>query len=174
LALLAIAGVAAGVAWLVLAAARAETAVEAFDPAESPLCAEAARLAEAEPLGALVLVASAHHLPHGGTDRVVVCLRPEGGTVERLRAPERSAPTRALRSLSKEQSEDARRELARRCIWDIGDQLEPVRDGLVATIAMTQSGRVRSLQLHCGNRAGEVAELLRFMTELAGPLSGDV
>ncbi|HSY23468.1 MAG TPA: hypothetical protein VK841_15185 [Polyangiaceae bacterium] len=135
--------------------------------------AHAIEVGKREPAGTWVLVVDARYLPHGGSDRIVLTLRAEGGGfIERRRAPGRGPPMEVNAPLSPEVSQSIRAELAARGVSQMRDQLEPVLDGLYATFAFVVDGDVQSANLHCGARSVSLAELLRFVADLA-PLQED-
>ena len=130
--------------------------------------AHATEIGKREPAGTWVLVVDARYLPHGGSDRIVLTLRAEGGGfIERRRAPGRGPPMEVNAPLSPEVSQSIRAELAARGVSQMRDQLEPVLDGLHAAFAFAVDGHVQSANLHCGARSVSLAELLRFVADLA-------
>jgi hypothetical protein len=130
--------------------------------------AHAVEIGKREPAGTWVLVVEARYLPHGGSDWIVLTLRAEGGGfIERRRAPRRRPPMEVKAPLSPEVSQSIRAELAARGVSQMRDQLEPVLDGLYATFAFAVDGQVQSANLHCGARSVSLAELLRFVADLA-------
>jgi hypothetical protein len=130
--------------------------------------AHAIEIGKREPAGTWVLVVDARYLPHGGSDWIVLTLRAEGGgVIERRRAPERRPPMEVEIPLSPEVSQSIRAQLAARGVSQMRDQLEPVLDGLHATFAFAVDGHVQRAELHGGARSVSLAELLRFVADLA-------
>jgi hypothetical protein len=133
-----------------------------------PVSAHAIEIGKREPAGTWVLVVDARYLPHGGRDWIVLTLRAEGGGfIERRRAPERRPPMEVKAPLSPEVSQSIRAQLAARGVWQMRDQLEPVLDGLHATFAFAVDGHVQCAELNGGARSVSLAELLRFVADLA-------
>jgi hypothetical protein len=131
------------------------------------LAAEAAALCRAEPAGTQIVLMAASYLPHGGRDRVRLVLRVDGGRIERTRTPMRREPISAARQLEADEAARLRAALDARGVWSLVDQCEPIMDGLVAGFAFAEGERVHSIQLHCGTRDSELAQLLKWLCWLA-------
>lgn len=131
------------------------------------LALEASATAHAEGSSTLVVLVEASYLPHGGRDRLTLRLRGNGGHVDRLRAPHRGDPQHSERDLAAAESGRVVADLQARDIWNLRDQREAVKDGLVCGFAFAQDGRVHSLQLHCGAGDSKQLQLLRFLVDLA-------
>jgi hypothetical protein len=143
---------------------------ELFEPWPSShrkLALEASATAQGEASSTLVVLADASYLPHGGHERITLRLRGSGGHVDRRRTPHRGDPKHCERDLTAEECEHVVADLHARDIWNLGDQRESVRDGLVCGFAFAHGGRVHSLQLHCGAADSRQLQLLRFLGDLA-------
>jgi len=130
------------------------------------LATEAAAASQSEGPSTLVVLAEALYLPHGGRDRVVLRIRPDGGHVERTRIPYQREPLNAARELTAEESAQVLNDLRAWDIWGLSHHREPVRDGLVCGFAFAEKDRVHSVQLHCGAGDPEQLQLLRFLSEI--------
>lgn len=124
-------------------------------------------LAGAEPPATLVALADARYRPHGGLDRIVVRLRADGGTVERMRTPFCGAPERHARTLDADEAARAAAGLAARDAWRLGDHREAVIDGLACGFALVHGERRHAMQLHSRLHESKHSELLRFSIDLA-------
>jgi hypothetical protein len=134
------------------------------------LAADAARILREEDPAATVILLHARYLPHGGTDRIALRLRLEGGTIERVRMDGRGTERRGRRELDADEASGMLADLEARRVWQMADLEEPIIDGLAFQLVFARKGRTHTVHVHSGFGASEQKSLLDLLTSVCEPV----
>ena len=111
----------------------------------------------------------ADYRPHGGSDRIIVEIAADHGSIDRLRTPmaRRGSPQRITRALEPDEARRLSARLREIDVFSLSHAHESITDGLSCRFDFVLGKRTHAVRLRYGTQRSQPFDLLELFRQLA-------